>query len=59
MSSFEANAVVGRACVLPGAQSPPELRDLVVAGKAVASPLPAGAVGARAGERPAVADQRR
>ena len=41
-SSFEPIAIVGRACVLPGALCPQELWDLVVAGKDVLSPAPAG-----------------
>ena len=40
VSSFEPIAIVGRACVLPGAMSPQELWDLVVAGKDVIRPAP-------------------
>jgi len=41
-ASFEPIAIVGRACVLPGALSPQELWDLVVAGKDVVGPTPSG-----------------
>ena len=38
---FEPIAIVGRACILPGALNPQELWDLVVAGKDVIGPAPA------------------
>ncbi|MBW2418425.1 MAG: acyltransferase domain-containing protein [Deltaproteobacteria bacterium] len=40
--SFEPIAIIGRACVLPGAMSPRELWDLVLAGKDVLSSAPPG-----------------
>jgi len=41
-SSFEPIAIVGRACVLPGALCPQQLWDLVLAGKDVLGSAPAG-----------------
>ena len=41
-SSFEPIAIVGRACVLPGALSPQKLWELVLAGKDVLCSVPAG-----------------
>lgn len=41
-SSFEPIAIVGRACVLPGALCPEELWELVLAGKDVLCSAPAG-----------------
>ncbi|MBW1883170.1 MAG: beta-ketoacyl synthase, partial [Deltaproteobacteria bacterium] len=40
--SFEPIAIVGRACVLPGALGPQQLWDLVLAGKDVLGSAPAG-----------------
>ena len=40
--SFEPIAIIGRACVLPGALSPQELWELVLAGKDVLGSAPAG-----------------
>ncbi|MBW2389030.1 MAG: beta-ketoacyl synthase, partial [Deltaproteobacteria bacterium] len=41
VGSFEPIAIIGRACVLPGAMNPQELWDLVVSGKDVIGPAPA------------------
>ncbi|MBW1883212.1 MAG: beta-ketoacyl synthase, partial [Deltaproteobacteria bacterium] len=41
-SSFDPIAIVGRACVLPGALNPQELWNLVLAGKDVLGSAPAG-----------------
>ena len=40
--SFEPIAIVGRACVLPGALNPKELWELVLEGRDVLQPVPAG-----------------
>ncbi|MCK6508024.1 3-hydroxyacyl-[acyl-carrier-protein] dehydratase FabA, partial [Myxococcota bacterium] len=42
MSRFSPIAIVGRACVLPGALSPEELGDAVMAGRDLLSSAPAG-----------------
>jgi acyl transferase domain-containing protein/3-hydroxymyristoyl/3-hydroxydecanoyl-(acyl carrier protein) dehydratase/1-acyl-sn-glycerol-3-phosphate acyltransferase len=45
---FEPIAIIGRACVLPGALSPEELWELVVAGNDVLTTVPAGRWGMEA-----------